>query len=195
MYQYTDPKMQEVAKFCEKGFWPICKNERGEFAVFTPILTKVLNKGKAIRRSSWNKTKEEAKEEIGKLWHNDCSLEYSIGQELQPTEIVSFYHPPTPKFEVGDKVRIREDIIEALDMQLNNSVIAGKTTEIGDIKNGIAEVRIEGVYYDLPFNAFELVLETKPETVTFQVITNEDGKTDLTITKEQWEEIKKILGK
>lgn len=157
MYNYTNPKMQEVAKLCERGFWPICKNEDGEFAVFTPI----LNRRGQIVRSKSSSELENAKTDLTGTHHEN--------EDFQPTEIVDFYHPPTPKFEVGDKVRVRENVIEALDMQLNNSIIAGKITEVGDIKKGVAEVRIEGVYYNLPFSAFEPVLETEPVIVEMTV--------------------------
>lgn len=184
MYQYTNPKMQEVAKLCEKGFWPICKNERGEYAIFSPVINGI----DCLRKTDWVNSIKRAKEIIGATFHDNT--------HIQPTEIVGFYNPPRPKFEVGDKVRVREDLIEVLDMQLKNSFIAGKITEIGDIKQGIASVRIEGVYFDLPFNAFEPVLETEPKTVTFIIVKEAEELVQMEeVTKEQLAEINKILGK
>ena len=94
MYNYTDPKMQEVSKLCQRGFWPICKNEYGEFAIFTPE----LNGCGFWRRSSWSDEINEAKRSLGTTSH--CN------KDSRPTEIVGFYHPPTPQFKIGDKVRV-----------------------------------------------------------------------------------------
>jgi hypothetical protein len=93
MYNYTNPIMQQVSKLCEDGHWPICKNEDGQFAVFSPI----LNQTEWWRRGFWKDTEEQAKYRISETYH--------VNDDTQPTEIIGFYHPPTPKFKVGDKVR------------------------------------------------------------------------------------------
>ena len=97
MYNYTDPKMQEVSKFCQRGFWPICKNGNGRFAVFTPI----LDQDNYWKRSFWKDEIDEAKQNIGDTYSNNGD---------KPTEIVGYYHPPIYEFEIGDKVKVREDL-------------------------------------------------------------------------------------
>ena len=93
-YNYTNPIMKQVAELCDKGHWPICQNETGSFAIFMPI----TDEQGCIRQSGWYDTIEEATTTVGLT-----SLE---NWNLQPTKIIGFWHPPTPQFEVGDKVKV-----------------------------------------------------------------------------------------
>jgi hypothetical protein len=119
---YTDPVMQKVAKLCEDGHWPICKDEDGSFAVFTPI----LDDDGYIYRGSWDWTIEKAKQS---LTHTPVTGRYGL-----PTEIVGFYHPPTPKFKIGDKVRVREDLADTLvEHTTTDRFFKDKASKIGTI--------------------------------------------------------------
>ena len=179
MYQYTNPKMQEVAKLCEKGFWPICKNERGQFAIFMPI----LNVDKFIRRSSWSSSLEIALNTCGTTYQDD-------GVNYEPTEIVGFCHPPTPKFEVGDKVRVREDLKDCIPTPKKTGYNYLKTAgKIGKV------TRTEGShFYKVDFENdswsylplyLEPVIETEPKVVemTFAEIEEKLGVKNLKIVK------------
>jgi hypothetical protein len=98
-YQYNNPVMQQVAKLCDDGHYPIYLLEDGEYAIFTPFRR---NTDGVIRRSYTEDTIEECKNSISKTFHDNS--------DPQPTEIVRFYHPPFKAYKEGNKVRVREDL-------------------------------------------------------------------------------------
>ena len=180
MYNYTNPKMQEVAKFCARGFWPICKNEYGEFAIFTPLKAS----GK-FRRSEWKDYLEKAKDFIGSFWHSDS--------DSQPTEIVGFYHPPTPLFEMGDRVRVRrrEDLEETLvertkSVEEDWKLKAGQTGTIITYKSKNSYiVSFGGSNWEFTANQLEPFIEPEPVIVEMTVAEIEEklGVKNLKIVK------------
>jgi hypothetical protein len=94
-YNYTNPIMKQVAELCDKGHWPICESGQGNITIFTPIRDE---RGR-LRRSLWEELQDTAMQNVGYSYHEDS--------DTQPTKIIGFWHPPTPQFDVGDKVKVR----------------------------------------------------------------------------------------
>jgi hypothetical protein len=98
-YQYNNPVMQQVAKLCDDGHYPIYLLEDGEYAIFTPFRR---NTDGVIRRSYTEDTIEECKNSISKTFHDNS--------DPQPVKRVDFYHPPFTAYKVDEKVRVRKDL-------------------------------------------------------------------------------------
>jgi hypothetical protein len=88
---------QQVIKYCQMGFFPICKLQNGQYLILTPFQDKDGYFKCSWRTSNLDKVKENL----------DFSAFYSFtnpDNEYTPTEIIGFYHPPFKPFEAGDRV-------------------------------------------------------------------------------------------
>lgn len=99
---HTSSITQQVIKYCEMGFFPICKLQNGEYRIYTPF--KYEDK---IQCSHIYLTLERVKKSsIIETFTNLINHENSYYEYL-PVEIISFYHPEFKPFEIGDKVVLK----------------------------------------------------------------------------------------
>lgn len=102
---HTSSITQQVIKYCEMGFFPICKLQNGEYRIYTPF--KYEDK---IQCSHIYLTLERAKKSsIIETFTNLINHENSYYEYL-PSEIIGFYHPEFKLFEIGDKVAHKNGI-------------------------------------------------------------------------------------
>ena len=91
---------QQVIKFCQMGFFPICKLQNGQYRTFSPF----RDKDGDFRCSYASSDLNSVKEDIVSNYTNCQSLSNDLDDEDTPTEIIGFYHHPFEPFEVGDRV-------------------------------------------------------------------------------------------
>lgn len=94
---------QKVIKYCEMGFFPICKLQYGGYQTFTPFKNNDNNFLSSYRYNDL---------EYAKKFVTDTFIDFRKFQsEYLPVEIIGFYHPEFKLFEVGDKVVYKNNII------------------------------------------------------------------------------------
>ena len=89
---------QQVIKYCEMGFFPICKLQNGKYQMFTPFKNDDNN---FLSSYCYNDL------EYAKKFVINTFIDFGKGKfqsEYLPVEIIGFYHPEFKPFEVGDKV-------------------------------------------------------------------------------------------
>lgn len=96
---------QQVIKYCEMGFFPICKLQNGQYQTFTPFKDDDDNFSCSI--PSYNL--DTAKRAVTEAWRDFNHID----EKQTPTEIIGFYHPGFKPFEVGDKVTVIGEINES----------------------------------------------------------------------------------
>lgn len=88
--------IQQVIKYCEMGFFPICKLQNGQYQTFTPFKDDDDNFSCSI--PSYNL--DTAKRAVTETWRDFNHID----EKQTPTEIIGFYHPEFKPFDVGDRV-------------------------------------------------------------------------------------------
>lgn len=88
--------LEKIYELCDRGYFPIVKKGY-EYCIFTPF-----KKEDYYRRSSWEKDQKNCEEMIG--------ASYQDPDDMEPTHLSGFYQLPSVPFEVGDKVKVRENL-------------------------------------------------------------------------------------
>lgn len=137
---------QQINNYCEMGYYPIVSN--GDcYLIVSPFKD---------RNGYWRDTGVYVKLSDAKIYvGEEEGLSSDTLQDIQNKsakqyKVVGFHHPPTKRFKVGDKVRVREDLKDLqLDgdwSQLNDNYQATAGC-VGRIQYG------DSVRYDVYFDA------------------------------------------
>lgn len=101
---------KQINKFCEMGFYPIISDGQ-KYIIVSPT----KDTYNYWRDTGVCSSLEKAIKHIGNCFgysKKECNK-----KEKEGFKITSFYHPPVKRFQVGDKVKVREDL---KDLQFHN---------------------------------------------------------------------------